>query len=698
MLDWRTIALAIAATGLASPGNTLAADDASDGEEGTATAIDLNPIAVTATRNPIAPFDYPGMVSVVGSEDLRERQPSSLDDAFGDIPNVEFTGGPRRTGEVPSIRGFDGSDLVVTLDGARQNFLSGHDGRVFVDPSLLREVEVVRGPASALYGSGGTGGVIALRTVRARDLLAPGDSAGVRVDGGYQGVNDERSAGVTAFGQPTDDLGLVASVSTRDSGDIELADGNELASDDDIVSGLVKGNWRTGEHSELEVSHQAFDNDAREPNNGQGTGGDNTVDKDVESETTRARYSHNDPSNPWLDLEALAYRSAHSVDERRLDNNGNGPRGELLTRELDTIGFRLDNRSRINTGSDHGTTLTYGFETYTDEQSASANGGTRGGVPDGEFDSHAAFVQVELGWDSPLGLPGELTVLPGLRFDAFEASSDGQSDLEDEATSPRLGLTWKPTPATLLFAKYAEAFRAPSINEIYPTGVHFTIPGVGVNNFVPNTDLEPQRTQTIEIGGGFRLDDLVADGDALELKLTHFETDGEDFIDTEVNQPTPPACSPPNCNGTTQSVNVGEAALWGQELEGDYRAGALSVGIGFSRVDGEDESSGDKLGVLTPPQATLDVGYALAALDSKVGARVLAADDFDNVDDPANERDAYEVVDVFYGWQPSGGALDGLEVRVGVDNAFNETYARVFTGATEPGRNAKLNIAYTASW
>jgi len=696
MLDWCTKSMLTGAGLLALAVPAVAQDDADDGG-GVAGDI-LSPISVTATRNPIAPFDYAGMVSVVDSETIRERQPSSLDDVLGDIPNVEFTGGPRRTGEVPSIRGFSGADLVITLDGARQNFLSGHDGRVFVDPSLLRAAEVVRGPASALYGSGGTGGVIALRTLRARDLLEPGDTAGVRVRGGFQDVNDEARFGVTAFGRPSDDLGLLASVQTRNSGDIELGDDNELASDDDIVSGLFKGNWQAGRHGELEVSYQVFDNDAQEPNNGQGTGDDNRVDKDVESETTRARYTLDDPSKPWLDLDALVYFSENSVDERRLDDDGIGPQGELLERELETTGLRIDNRSRLAGPGHDGTTLTYGVEAYTDEQSGSAGGGPRGGVPDGEFDFYAAYVQADFAWRRPLGLPGEITLLPGLRFDAYEATSDGEPDSDDDATSPRLGITWKPTTSTLLFAKYAEAFRAPSVNEIFPTGVHFTIPGLGVNNFVPNTDLDPQETETIEVGAGLRFDNLIADGDEFDVKFSHFETDGEDFIDTRVEQPAPPACFPPNCNGTTQSVNVGAAELWGQELEARYRTGRLRLSFGFSRVDGRDEETGDKLGVLTPPQATLDVRYALPSIDSTIGGRLQVADEFDKVDDPAEERDSYEVLDLRYSWQPSLPPLRGLLVRVGVDNVFDENYSRVFTGAAEPGRNFKLTAGYTATW
>ena len=148
----------------------------SDSEE-----IRLVPISVTATRNPIRAFEYPGMVTVIGRDAIRGVQPSAADDVLRSVPSVEFTGGPRRTGESPSIRGFDGADVIILLDGARQNFGSTHEGRFFLDPSLLREVEVLRGSASSLYGSGGTGGVIEFRSVEAGDFLLPGERAGFTV-------------------------------------------------------------------------------------------------------------------------------------------------------------------------------------------------------------------------------------------------------------------------------------------------------------------------------------------------------------------------------------------------------------------------------------------------------------------------------------------------------------------------------------
>ena len=251
-------------------GDPAAAEQAKDGK-GTPAVLDA--ISITATRNPIRSFDYPGMVSVVSRERILTGQPSTPDDVMRFLPNVEFTGGPRRTGEVPSIRGFDGPDVVVLFDGARQNFGSAHDGRFFIDPGLVKRIEVVRGSASSLYGSGGTGGVIEFRTVDAADFLAPGESAGATVSGGYASGNEEWRGTVTAYTRPDAGLDLLGSVVLRDSGTIHLGGGGRLENtEDDILAGLAKASYEFADHHRLEGGITRFGSDAREPNNGQGAG------------------------------------------------------------------------------------------------------------------------------------------------------------------------------------------------------------------------------------------------------------------------------------------------------------------------------------------------------------------------------------------------------------------------------------------
>ncbi len=666
----------------------------------------LGPVSVTATRNAIDPFVYPGMVSVIGREEIDRLQPSSPDDLLKLVPNVEFTGGPRRSGEAPSVRGFSGADVVVLLDGARQNFGSAHDGRFFLDPSLLRSVEVLRGPASSLYGSGGTGGVLEFRTVEADDFLAPGETFGVRVGGGLQTVNEERVGTLTAYGKPVAGVDLLGSVTRRTSGEIELGDGNSLDNvDDSILSGLIKGGIDLGEHHRIEASYQRFSNDAEEPNNPQGLGGSDVVDKEISSDNFRLAYSFDESDNAWLDLDAVAYYTAFAADELRLDDQGAGPRGELLKRDVDTLGFRLDNRSRFDLGADTRLTLTYGAEAYRDEQDGAAGGGARDGVPDAEALFTGAFAQAEFNLAQPFGLPGDLLILPGARFDRYELESDLASDATvDSRLSPRLGVSYLPQDWLMVFANYAEAFRAPTFDELYLTGTHFQIPiGPGVvNRFVPNPDLKPQTTRTVEFGAGVDFDDVAFANDSFSLKATHFRIWGEDFIDLAVDQPSPFVdCNPfvpGSCDGTTRSSNVPNARLWGTEVEASYENDRLRLGFGLSMLDGENEDTGDKLGVLTPTTFTFDTGVKLPEIDSLIGWRAVVAREFDKVNDPSEKRDAYDVHDFYFAYQPVAGPLEGLRLDLGVDNAFDEDYARVFTDAAESGRNFKAQISYSLNW
>lgn len=649
----------------------------------------LETITVTATRNPIEAFQYPGMVTVIGRERIETLQPSTPDDILRFVPGVEFTGGPRRTGEVPSIRGFEGEDVLVLFDGARQNFNSGHDGRFFIDPSLLRQVEVLRGPASALYGSGGLGGVIEFRTVRASDFLAPGETVGAFASTGYQTVNREIAGTVTGYGRPAEGLDLLLSLTGRSGGSIELSDGSELTNtDDDIISGLAKLSYDFSDFHSVEASFLRFQNDATEPNNGQGVDpDDNLADKDIVSDTYRVAYSYSNPDDLLFDVDAIAYYTDIQADEERLvDNLPLGLAGEQLRRDVDTLGFRLDNRSRLRLNDSLMTTFTYGGEAYRDEQDGASASGDRAGVPDAEADFYGVFAQAEIAITQPFGfVPGDLLIIPGVRFDDFESSSDIAADNSDNQLSPRVGVSYLPTDWLMVFGSYSEAFRAPSFDELYQEGTHF--PG---NVFVPNPNLRPQTTETVEVGAGVSFNGVFASSDRLQIKGSYYETDGEDIIDQEVNI----------FAGTTTTFNVPNAKLQGAEIEAFYESDRFLFSFGFSRIDGENEDTNEKLGILAPNQYSADFAVKLPEYESLVGWRLLAAEEFDKVDPGEPTVPGYGVNDIYYAWTPSSGPLQGLRLDLGVDNVFDQEYRRVTGGAgiVEEGRNYKALISYRIQW
>jgi hemoglobin/transferrin/lactoferrin receptor protein len=671
---------------IVAAGAQLAQEAADEAAETPAT--ELKGISVTATRNPIKAFEYPGMVTVQGREEIQLLQPSTPDDILRFVPNVEFSGGPRRTGEVPSIRGFSGPDVIILFDGARQNYNSGHQGRFFIDPSVLKQVEVLRGPASSLYGSGGTGGVIEFRTLDAADFLAPDETVGARVSTGYQAANRETLGTFTGFATPVEGLDLVGSFAKRDSGSIELGDGSELdESDDDIISGFGKASYSFADHHRIEGSYLTFRNEAEEPSNGQGLGSGDLTEKDIQSDTFRAAYSYKNPADKLLDLDVLAYYTDFKADELRLEG---ASAGELLKRDVDTIGFRVDNRSRAMLSDSIGATFTYGGEFYRDVQNGESASGDRDGVPDAKSNFYGLFSQAEIAIAEPFGmLPGDVLIIPGLRFDSYRSSSDVADSNSEQAVSPRIGLSYLPADWLMMFASYGHAFRAPHIDELYLTGVHFS-QGPVINNFIPNPDLKPQRTRTFEFGGGMSFKDLFQDDDELQFKASHFLTWGKDFIDLEVLQP--------GFVGTTQSVNVPRAKLWGSEIEASYDGPRFLGSLGWSSIDGEDRDTGEKLGVLTADRLTLVGGVKVPEIDSLIGWRSTFAAKFDKVDDPSEERDNYNIHDVFFAWQPSDGFLQGFRVDLGVDNLFDADYERVYAGVSEQGINFKGLVSYSLKW
>ncbi|WP_291198485.1 TonB-dependent hemoglobin/transferrin/lactoferrin family receptor [Hyphomonas sp.] len=704
---FRALLLLGAVTGFSAP---AVADEVSEDE------LRAETVTVYATSNPIAVFDYPGQVTVVTRDDLETLAPSSISDALRDVPGLDFAGGPRRTGEAPSLRGLSGQNVLILLDGARQSFTSAHDGRFFLDPDLIGTAEIVKGPASSLYGSGAVGGVLAFESVDADDLLRADETWGIRTRLGYQSVNEETLGSVTAFTRQGSFDGL-ASLGVRRSGDIALGSGADLPSDDEIEYALLKASYALTGAVTVEGSWQRFENAAIEPNNGQGTLGtgdsvlDRNVAKDISTQTVRFGAAFNPASNDWINANLTGYQTTSTVDE--LDPTV--PR--TTVRDIETTGFSARNASVFQLGG-WATTLTVGGDWYKDEQigtDTATPDGVRGGVPNGESTFTGVFAQIEASIETGVG---EFLIIPGVRYDEFESSSSvapGQQN-SDDAVSPRFAASYGPATWLRLFGSYSEGFRAPSVNELYLDGVHFNLPHpvlfnpargsfvFAPNNFVANPDLVPEDTSTSEFGVAFDFSNLVAKGDRLQAKVSYFETEADDLINLTVNVVPAATCFAPPffqpCTfGTSNSANIDRAELEGAEAELHYESDRLFASASFATIEGTDLSDGSDIGSLTPDRFALNAGVKLPAWNARIGARVQHASDFERRETAVaggftivERREAYTVVDLYTTWAPE--FARGVRINLGVDNVFDENYERVFAGVSEPARNFKI----AASW
>jgi len=331
------------------------------------TLISLDAITVSSTRTAWRAFDVPGMTSVVDSRALDLLQPQSMDDILRSLPNVELFGGPRRTAEVPRIRGRNSENVLILIDGMRQNYGGAHRGRYFIEPDLLRSVEIVRGPNSALYGSGAQGGILSMETKTAADLLLPGQRYGSRLKTGYVSANDERFFGAAAYGS-TGAVDLLVSVTQRDGGDIRLGTGEKLEfSGSELRAATVKGTWHIAPGQSFSLVHDTAREENIQPTNPQGTLLSSIVNRKTKVEGSRARYVLHPAQSGWVDLEAVAYRV--KTASRDL-----GVSAGLLDRDerrsVQTTGFNLINRSRLTTARLVTHRLTYGVDFFGDENGA----------------------------------------------------------------------------------------------------------------------------------------------------------------------------------------------------------------------------------------------------------------------------------------------------------------------------------------
>jgi len=153
------------------------------------TAVRMTPILVTATRAARSVFETPVPVSVLEGRGIREQAPNSVGDLFRDLAGLDVTG--VGTNQVrPVIRGQRGQRVLMLADGLRLNNSRRQQDfgelPALIDVSTVERVEIVRGPASVLYGSDAIGGVVNVITRRP-------ESEGLRGSLGYRySTHDEQ--------------------------------------------------------------------------------------------------------------------------------------------------------------------------------------------------------------------------------------------------------------------------------------------------------------------------------------------------------------------------------------------------------------------------------------------------------------------------------------------------------------------------
>lgn len=627
----------------------------------------VDEIRVTGTRLPLTQYESAAPVGVVDREDIERRQARSLVDLLAGVPGVTSAGGPRHEAASPNVRGLGNGRVVVRLDGARQNLNIDHRGQTFLDPSLIERVEILRGPASTLYGSGAIGGVVNLHTLDAEGFLPSDRQLGGRVRAGYEDNAHQRSVSATFAGH-RDGLGLLVSGSHRKAGDFEDGGGDKVPfSDTDVLSGLVKGSWRPSPDQRFTLSYLDYEDDSSSLITADRPAG-TEIDRNTRQRSLTARYQWHPKDNPLWDLDVTLYGADVVLGE----NDRQGP--NRRKNELETLGIDAFNTTRITAGGvDHH--LTYGVEYYRDRQQGRQNGQPLPGFASAEQKTWGGFLQ------DRLELGQRLALTLGLRYDRIEQEAErpGLEDSRYSEWSTQGTLAYELVPGLSLYAGYAEAFRAPSLRELFVGGEHF--PG---NHYVPNPELKPESARNLEAGISFERAGLYRPDDRLHARGSIFRNDIGDFIEQVV------LGAPDNI---TRFENVDDARVEGVELELRYGAPAYYLALTGAALRGDDRGENVPLESIPAHQVSLEGVLYGWDRSLETGLRVTAARAQNRVPSGPHTIDptpSYTVLDLFASWRPT----PEWRLDLGVDNLNDRRYRRHLSQINERGRTFKLAVSY----
>lgn len=699
-----------------------------------AQSVELDSINVIATRDP-SRFAY--TPEKQSKDSLLSKQATSVAAALEDIPNVDIRGGSRSIAQKPNIRGLSDNRVVQVIDGVRQNFDLAHRGSYFLPMSLIQEIEVIKGPSSSLWGSGALGGVVAMRTPNALDLLKNNDKFGVKIRQGYQTANNLSEKDVSVFAA-NDKFDVLISGFYNNADNLRTGRGNKLNNTAyKQFGGLAKFGWQINDANRVELSHRETRFKQTAPSNneveneltneqikdqiteyhkpsdgsppktkpslGEFYSGVKTrlgsvsylTDQQIPDQSTVFNY-YLTPDNPYLNTHIALYNNK-TIEKEQRKVSGVKDQTKLTTR-----GINLRNSSELSHIS-----FVYGVDYMRDKiRTERGTNGSDAKFRADPYNANSNTTGVYLIAHIPL-FGEKLLLSPSVRYDHYDTSSKTVK-YKDNHLSPATKLTWIVTNWLDFTAKYNEAFRAPSMQERFVSGAHFGASIIGgreeINKFIANPNLRPETAKNKEITSNLHFDSLFKQGDKFKIEATYFRNDVKDFINLKIfndANTNKSASASTRTNGAllptkSQYQNITNARLSGIELQAQYQTERLTLFTNYGSTKGKDKDSGEALSNIAASKIGVGVNYALVKDKFTVGATVTHYAAQRRVPkDHGVTYPSYILTDLRATYAPLKGEWKNLRLDFALENLFDRKYQPAFSLMEGTGRNAKISAVYS---
>ena len=524
--------------------------------------VQTETVHVTASRVEQELLDVPMSVSVMTSEDIERESGKTIADYLDSIPGVEVQNDGSQGLKRIQIRGESTFRTLVMIDGQKVSEHKSMSGTpILVDPSQIERIEVIKGPASVLYGSDAIGGAVNIITKKGGrkpfegyvtgglDTSASGKTLAGGVAGHVNGWSYRINGSVEDFGELDTPVGKVENTEfTSRSGSPFLAyDINENIQVGGTFDTYDLESKSANQIGILEGSMRDFYVDIPEWKRSKGA---LFVDmKNLTDNLVRLRLD-TFYQKTTKEMENLVQPAAMPLSMQNWADN-----------DLRQTGFSVQSDWQL--GEHY---LVAGYEYSHDDLDAQSRFTMAGGMMDtresydAKQETHSVYASAE----SPV--TDEFTLNYGVRYTwvSGEATMKGQehgmgggapygekNDASDGHAVFNLGAVWRVLDDVALRASWAQGYRYPTMQELYIT----TQMGGGIA--YANPDLKPETSDNFEVG-------VRWESERVSLDAALFYNMADDYI-TDVTVGTSGMYSQ-----ITRFMNVGEATTYGLETTLSY--------------------------------------------------------------------------------------------------------------------------------
>lgn len=627
-------------------------------------AITLGVVVVTATRSERQKNELPVAVTVVGPKELAALPAQTVDDVLRSQAGLDFWGSDIAYGGFRSVtmRGTGGSNdqgrTLILVDGLPIN--DTWDGNVAwsqIAKEDVERIEIVRGPASALYGGSAMGGVINIITkmpVEKPGLRAKGGYGSLGRYVGYGNVSDTSADGKIGYyfsGKKDENTGYKA---VRDY------DGPyETNTDHHIYNLMGKLSYFIDSNSDITLSTSYF----HEKRN-RGFKYSNTDPRIIKKINTTYRRNVSDGLNM---LASVYYQKNDQTTE--FDNStqrGSNPPHSLQTgvehKDKPFYGLILQPSYAISDWN----TLTAGFEYKRSELEyyrTSFGMSTTYQNTLGKQEYYALY-----GQDEAFLLNDRLILSLGARMDWWRNFDGAAKDTNPKAPldknyptkkwtsfNPKFGLAFHPTENSTLRGAVGTGYRAPTPARMY------TNLRRGQRIIEGNPNLDPEKVVSYEIGGVYQIGTLAT------INLTGYYTQITDLISSRTIIP----------GQLLKYGNIGEASTKGVEIETTFNfhkfwRGYANFTYNESKIEKDEETPANEGNYLELcPKVKFNAGLTFDRPDlftASLQGRFV--DKMYNDNENTEKLDSYWTMD----FKLSRKFFDMATVDFSVENIFNTKY------------------------